>query len=198
MYTIPMTGRTHDMAAFVALTFVTLTHHPLPEITLATGITALVANMIGGIAPDIDQPTAPFWRNLPIGHHVGRVFDRVLGGHRFLSHSLLGVVLFGVGWHFFLQILTPSFPKLNMDVIWWAFMIGFVSHLVMDTFTREGVPWLLPIPIKFGIPPVRAYRVETGEFVERFVIFPGLLLLNCLIIYNHYDVVRGFLHHYLK
>jgi inner membrane protein len=192
-----MTGRTHDLAAFTVLGVVALTY-PLPEMTLATGLVAVVANMIGGIAPDIDQPTAPFWRNLPVGGVVGRVFKTVIGGHRFVSHSILGVILFGFGWHFLLQTLTPSFPNLNMEIIWWAFMIGYVSHLVMDTFTREGVPWLLPIPVKFGIPPVKMYRVETGEFVERFVIFPGLIVLNGWIYYTHYVKILDIFHNYLK
>jgi inner membrane protein len=177
---------------FIALTY------PLPNITLATGLVAVVANMIGGIAPDIDQPTAPFWRNLPVGGVVGRVFKTVIGGHRFVSHSILGIILFGFGFHFLLDVLRPSFPSLNMTIIWWAFMIGFVSHLVMDTFTREGVPWLLPIPVKFGMPPVKAYRVETGEFVERFVIFPLLIGVNLYLYYIHYAYVLEILRHHIK
>jgi inner membrane protein len=192
-----MTGRTHDLAAFTALGFIALTH-PLPNITLATGLVAIFANLIGGIAPDIDQPTAPFWRNLPVGRIFGKVFKTVIGGHRFISHSLLGVVLFGFGWHYLLEVLRPSFPNLNMAIIWWAFMIGFVSHLLMDTFTREGVPWLLPIPIKFGVPPVRAFRVETGEFVERFVVFPLLLVLNGYLYYLNYGKILDLFHHHLK
>lgn len=192
-----MTGRTHDLAAFTALGFIALTQ-PLPTISLATGIVAVFANLVGGIAPDIDQPTAPFWRNLPVAGIFGRIFKTVVGGHRFISHSLLGVILFGFGFHYLLEVLRPSFPHLNMTIIWWAFMIGFVSHLVMDTFTREGVPWLLPIPIKFGIPPVRAYRVETGEFVERLIIFPTLLVLNGYMYYVYYAVILDLVHHYLK
>lgn len=192
-----MTGRTHDLAAFTALGFIVLTQ-PLPQITLATGLVAVFANLVGGIAPDIDQPTAPFWNNLPIGGVAGRVFDRALGGHRFISHSLLGVVLFGFAFHYVLQILRPSFPTLNMGIIWLSFMIGFISHLVMDTFTREGVPWLLPVPVKFGIPPMRDFRVETGKFVERFIIFPGLIALNGYLYYVHYTILLELFHHYLK
>ncbi len=192
-----MTGRTHDLAAFTALGFIALSH-PLPNMSLATGLVAVLANLVGGIAPDIDQPTAPFWRNLPVAGVAGKVFKTVVGGHRFISHSLLGVVLFGFGFHYILNVLHPSFPHLNMTIIWWAFMIGFVSHLVMDTITREGVPWLLPIPVKFGIPPMRQFRVETGELVERFVIFPGLLVLNGYIYYNNYVKLLDLFHHHLK
>jgi inner membrane protein len=192
-----MTGRTHDMAAFTALTVIVVTQS-LPHITLATGIIAVVANLAGGIAPDIDQPTAPLWRNLPVGKYIGKTFDKFLGGHRFLSHSILGAFLFGFLFHYILQVLTPSFPHLNMQVIWWAFMIGFASHLVMDTFTTEGVPWLLPIPFKFGFPPLKAFRIKTGGLIERFGVFPGLLLVMVYIIYLHYDKIKLILHSYLK
>jgi inner membrane protein len=192
-----MTGRTHDMAAFTALTLVVLSH-PLPEITVGTGLVAIAANLIGGIAPDIDQPTAPFWRNLPIGNIFGRFFGKLLGGHRFLSHSVLGIIIFGVLFQIILNFLQPSIPKINLDVVWWAFMIGFISHLIMDSFTQEGVPWLLPIPMKFGIPPIRALRVPTGGFLERFIIFPGLIVINALVLYINYDKIRVLLHTYLK
>jgi len=123
-----MTARTHDLAAFTTLGIIVFSY-PLPHITLATGLVAVVANLVGGIAPDIDQPTAPLWRNLPVGKYVGKTFDKLLGGHRFISHSIIGLVLFGSGWYYLLHILKPSFPALDMDIIWWAFIIGFISHL---------------------------------------------------------------------
>ncbi len=46
-----MTGRTHDLAAFTAMGVVVVSN-PLPQITLATALVALIANMIGGIAPE--------------------------------------------------------------------------------------------------------------------------------------------------
>ena len=192
-----MTSRTHDLAAFTALGVVTFSTI-LPHVTVATALVAVFANLLGGIAPDIDQPTAPLWKNLPIGGVLGRVFDKLLGGHRFISHSLLGLAIFAIAWHYLLQALHPSFPTLQMDIIWWAFMIGFASHLIMDTLTKEGVPWLLPIPVKFGIPPMKDFRVQTDGIVEKFVVFPALLLVNLYLYYTHYNLVLKFVHHYLK
>src|SRR6266705_2851806 len=127
-----MTSRTHDLAAFTVLGLI-IVSIPLQKMTLGTGLFAIAANLIGGIAPDIDQPTAPFWRNLPIGHLFGKVVDPLLlGGHRFISHSIAGMILFGTGWYYFLQFLKPSLPTINMDIVWWAFIIGFISHLAMD------------------------------------------------------------------
>jgi len=81
-----MTARTHDLAAITALGIAVLLDPP-QAVRLSTVLLAILANQIGGIAPDIDQPTAPFWRNLPEGHFAGKFFGKMLGGHRFLSHS---------------------------------------------------------------------------------------------------------------
>lgn len=171
-----MKARTHDLAAITGLTLVVALVPP-PPLSLATILVALLANQLGGIAPDIDQPTAPFWRNLPVGGFFGRFITRMMGGHRFITHSLLGVVLVGFLINLLLTVLHQIMPNVQMEYVWWAFMIGMVSHLVMDTFTKEGVPWLLPIPYKFGIPPIRKFRVTTGKAVENFVVFPLLVVL---------------------
>ncbi len=169
-----MTARTHDAAALVLLLLSTLAYPPA-QMTAATALTALIANQLGGIAPDIDQPTAPLWRNLPVGRYVGKVFGALVGGHRFLCHSLLGIVAFAVGARLLLELFQPILPPIDTGFVWLAFLLGVISHLVMDTFTKEGVPWLLPLPFKFGFPPVRAWRITTGKKVELFVILPLLV-----------------------
>lgn len=187
-----MTARTHDLAAITAFGVVLLTYLP-DDLSLSTFLVAVFANQLGGIAPDIDQPTAPLWRNLPEGHFVGRVFGRLLGGHRFLSHSLLGFALFGWLSYLLLGFLQPIIPHIDTNMVWWAFMIGYGSHLVMDTLTKEGVPWLLPIPIKFGIPPVKRFRITTGHFVELGVVLPLLIIFDIwLCAFRYVDIVQLF------
>lgn len=192
-----MTGRTHDLAAITTLGAVTFLQSP-PSVSLGTLLVALIANQIGGIAPDIDQPTAPFWRNLPIGGTVGKVVDKLLGGHRFLSHSLIGLALFGFLSRALLIFLHPIMPRIDTGFVWWAFMIGVASHLVMDTFTKEGVPWLLPIPVKFGFPPLKSLRITTGKAGETLLVFPGLIALNIWLYATHYQLLRAFLHTHIR
>lgn len=183
-----MTGRTHDLAAITALSVVFLSN-PVQPLRLSTAIVAIIANLIGGITPDIDQPTAPFWRNLPIGNMFGRTFGKLTGGHRFLTHSLAGAALIGFGVHWLLVFFTPVMGRINTGYVWWAYMIGLLSHLVMDMFTKEGVPLFIPIPVKIGIPPLRALRVTTDKWVENLLIFPGLLVFNGVWISAHYQEV---------
>lgn len=188
-----MTARTHDMAAITAFGYVALTQ-PIRTVTVTTALIAIVANQLGGIAPDIDQPTAPFWRNLPIGGMVGKLIGKMLGGHRFITHSLIGLVILGFGFKLVLEILHPIMPAADIHVIWWAFIIGVLSHLVLDTFTKEGVPWLLPIPLKIGLPPIKALRITTGKFMERGI-FVGLFAFDIWLCSSHYPKLVEIFHH---
>jgi len=191
-----MTARTHDLGAITALGLVLIVF-PLQTITLSTALIALLANQIGGITPDIDQPTAPFWRNLPTGSFVGRIVDKMLGGHRFLSHSLLGIVLFAFLSNLLLHFLQPLMPHVDISIVWYAFLIGLVSHVVLDTFTKEGVPWFLPIPVKIGLPPLKRFRITTGKNVEFLVVFPALLILDIWLFYSHYNSIMLFMQQHL-
>lgn len=191
-----MTGRTHDLAAFTALNYALVTS-PLVEMSLATALTAFTMNMVGGLAPDIDQSTAALYRRVRGGSFLGKVIAPLIGGHRFLSHSLVGLFLFGFGMDFLLDIVGRVL-LVDMEIVWWAFMIGFVSHLVMDTFTREGVPWFFPIPIRIGIPPLKAFRMKTGGIVEKSFVFPILIIVNGILIYSNYGKILEFLKEYIK
>jgi len=189
-----MTARTHDLAAATVLLLAVLASPP-ETLRLSTLLLAVFANQLGGIAPDIDQPTAPLWRNLPEGHFVGRVFGKLLGGHRFLSHSLVGFALFAWLSNLLLHFLHPLMLHVDIGLVWWAFLLGYGSHLIMDTFTKEGVPWLLPLPYRFGFPPVKRLRLTTGKRMETLVLLPALIIFDIWLCISHYDSLVHVLHH---
>lgn len=191
-----MTGRTHDLAAFTALSYIVATQPVIP-MSLGTLMVAIGANLIGGLTPDIDQPTADLWNKLPAGSLIGRILCPLLGGHRNISHSLIGIGLFAWLSHFILQRMSHVL-LVDMNIVWWGFMIGYVSHLIMDTFTHEGVPWLFPIQFKFGIPPLQILRMKTGGIIEKSIVFPGLMVLTGYIYYSHYQKFLDILKHYIK
>ncbi len=191
-----MTGRTHDLIAFTTLSAVVL-YQPLHQIGLGTAIFAFNANLIGGLMPDIDQPTAKLWHEIPAGSVFGKIFAPLLGGHRFISHSFFGILLFGFLSHWVLTLASKTI-LVDMNLVWIVFMIGYVSHVIADTFTHEGVPWLFPLPAKIGIPPIKILRPHTGGFVESFIIFPGFILLHGYLYYTHYAKILQFFHHFIK
>lgn len=183
-----MTARTHDVAALTALTLWVLAAPP-GKMTVATGLTAVLANQLGGIAPDIDQPTAPLWRNIPVGRYFGKIFGALVGGHRFFCHSLLGFAAFGALSWLLLNFLQPIMPNVDIHFVWGAFLSGVISHLIMDTLTKEGVPWLLPLPYKFGFPPIRPWRITTGKWAENILVLPGLIALTTWLCATHYTTL---------
>ena len=119
--------------------------------------------------------------------------DRLLGGHRFLTHSLIGLALFGLLAHWLLAVMGPIMPLVNLNLVWLAFMIGMISHLIMDSFTKEGVPWLLPVPVKFGLPPARSLRITSGKKIESFII-PAFIVLNIIFYAAHYGELLSRIH----
>lgn len=191
-----MLGRTHDLAIFTSLSYLVATQ-PLPEMSLATAITSFGASFVGALIPDIDQSTADIWKRLPAGTIFSRILAPLLGGHRFISHSFLGLGLFG----FLSKVSFEAASQVvlvDMKIVWAAFMIGYLSHLLMDTLTKEGVPWLFPIPTKFGFPPFRFLRIKTGGVIEKILLFPGLFFLNFYIYYNHYGKFIEFIKNSLR
>jgi inner membrane protein len=194
-----MTGRTHDLAAFTALVAVFVYMPVVPTMSLATVITAVGANFIGGLFPDIDQPTSDFWDNFRLGPFFAKIICPLFGGHRHFSHSLIGLLFIGwvssllLGW-----LLPFILININGDVVWASFMIGMVSHLLMDLPTKEGVPLLWPWDYGFGIPPFKSLRITTGKFFEKILVFPGLLALTAYLLYDNQSRILEFLRAYIK
>jgi inner membrane protein len=190
-----MTGRTHDLAALTTLTAF-IAYEPLMKLSLATAGITVAAGLIGGVVPDIDQPTADLWRKIPAGSILGHIVAPLLGHHRMISHSLVGFALAGWGMKYLLAYVH-TFLLVDMNVVWWSFMLGYASHLVMDSLTKEGVPWFFPIPIRLGFPPLKALRITTGGLLENFLVFPSLLAVNGYLIYFHYGKFITFFTHYI-
>ena len=190
-----MTGRTHDLAAFTALNLLFISQ-PLVNTTFATAFVTVSANLIGGLTPDIDQATADLWNRLPAGSIIGRMITPLLGSHRMISHSILGIFLAGFlsykGLHALGNIIL-----VDMNLVWIGFMVGFISHIAIDIFTKEGEPLLFPLPFRVGLPPIRFLRIKTGGIMEKSLVFPSLMLLNGYLIYTHYQKYLEFLKLYI-
>ena len=194
-----MTGRTHDLAAFTALVAVFVYLPVVPTMTLATAITAMGANFIGGLFPDIDQPTSDFWDNFRLGPFVAKIVCPAFGGHRNISHSFLGILLIGWLSSVLLDWVLPFIlVEINGEIVWTSFMIGVVSHVLMDMPTKAGVPLLWPYQHGFGLPPFKALRMESGKFVEQWLVFPGLLALDGFLLYTHQAKILEFIQTFIK
>jgi inner membrane protein len=186
-----MTGRTHDVAALVAVSAVVL-RQPLPPTDAVTLAACAVATFLGGLAPDLDKPGSKLWQKIPGGSILaGLVRPAFIGGHRHLSHSLLGTALFAGGMHLLLHAAPDGYFR--VVPVFTCFVAAYVSHLVADSLTEDGVPWLYPLGGRYGFPPVRRWRIKTGGWFEFAVVLPALWAALIAIWYLHLPEVLALL-----
>lgn len=166
-----MTGRTHDAIAFASLLTVAV-YNPPESMNLLTAGAAVVGNIIGSTVPDLDQAGNRLYKLLPGGNYLGKILRRMFLGHRAFSHSILGFYIISSIIHFLVfRLLNPVY--VNQDIVYAAIIIGYISHLVGDIITKDGIPLLFPLNFKFGIPPIKAFRIEAGSWVENLIVLPG-------------------------
>jgi inner membrane protein len=186
-----MTSVTHQLVALTAGSLVLVTHPQTSGPALATIV--VIAVMVGALTPDLDQPAANLGNRLLGARVVGKIANQFSGGHRHFTHSILGLLAIGYGLHWIINHwLAPGMAN-SAQFVWWAFMIGYVSHIVADTFTDRGVPWLWPLPWHFQIPPGPAvFRVTTGSFVEVLILRGGLIIFLAILLRSNMAIFLNF------
>jgi len=181
-----MTGRTHNAIAFASLVTVAAIYPP-KDLNVLTLVGSMVAVSIGALFPDMDQAGNDLWNFLPATHSLGGVLRRVFYKHRTLTHSLVGVYLTYrfLGW-LLPKLLNPAY--VDPHLILYAFIIGFLSHLIADSFTEEGLPLLFPINLNFGIPPIKSWRIKTGHWSENLIVFPSVWIYLIWFIHDKREI----------
>ncbi len=149
---------------------------------LPISILALVFCIIGGLFPDIDEQKSKAGRAFPVISWLSK--------HRGLFHSLLvaGLIfavlyyLFSIPRIFFENSrISNLFEILKIIHLAAWFFIGYLSHLVLDSFNPTGVAWLAPLIKK----RVRG-EAKTGSLSEKILdigLVVGIVLLSSWIIF---------------
>ncbi len=128
----------------------------------------LLFAVLGSITPDLDHPKS-FISHLTL---ITRVLSYGFSefGHRTLLHSVLGIAL----WYVILKYLLPFVGIILGYYQILAFLLGYTSHLVLDSLTVRGIDWTWP----FGFIRTR-FIIKTGSIGE--LIFALLLLVGIFI-----------------
>ncbi len=133
-----MTGKTH-MAAGVLAGALTTRYLGLDAVNTA-GVLAISG--IAALFPDIDTANSTIGLKVrPISTLINCIF-----GHRTLFHAPL----------VYLALAPVLYNALSLK-LFLSLMGGVLSHLLLDSITRRGIPWLYPFNRKaFGITPISA------------------------------------------
>jgi len=114
---------------------------------------------IGAGFPDIDMPKSKFGRKIrPLSDILYFVF-----GHRRFVHS------------FFFLVLISGLIWIIARIYFLAFAIGFLTHVLLDGFSKEGINLFYPIKSEIKGP------IRTNSLIEK-LFFYGLVLVDVLVI----------------
>jgi len=114
--------------------------------------------IIASLLPDIDSPASKIGRKVKILNY--------LFSHRGFFHSLFALLIFSVILSFIDYLLAL------------AFFSGYFLHLLLDSFTRQGIFLFYPFSTKKS-----KGRIRVGSFLETIVFFIVLFLIIVLLIF---------------
>lgn len=147
-------------------------------LTLAAGLPLMAASGevsllngcalgIGSLLPDIDHPSSFLGKRNKIASGItNKAF-----GHRGGTHSLLGAAIV------FILSTIVQFHYLSasgQNVTFWL-VVGYLMHLIEDSFSRDGIHWLWPYKKKRRRTKLIYYT--TGGIGEHLVLGFTLCLL---------------------
>jgi len=141
--------------------------------------------VLGSLLPDIDTTASRLGKMfLPVSSYLERRF-----GHRTLTHSLLGWVIF--------SLMGLPLLMFKLKEIYFCFIFGVFSHILIDAVNKSGVPLFYPHLIRAVLPKNEKYRIFTASREE--LIFLGVLSgLALLVLPLNRIGVRGALHYLIK
>jgi inner membrane protein len=146
---------------------------------------ALSFAALGAVFPDIDT-TASF---------IGRIFSPLAlflerrFGHRTLTHSFLGTLVFAL-------VFLPLFIFRNKQ-FFLCLVLGYFSHILLDALNKSGVPLFYPDLTRSVMPGNERYRISTSSREE--LIFLGILVVfSAFVIPLNRIGIRGALHYLIR
>lgn len=184
-----MTGKTHQIIGIgCGLTYYLSIASPV--YSPATLAVVVVGSHLGALLPDFDQAGSDIWDSIPFGKIAGKITNPFIK-HRNISHSILGTVII----YFLIGLLLSYFPDywgIDTHIIQTATIIAYISHLITDMLTVEGIPLLFPYKQMFGIPPkpLDGLRIVTGKWFENLVIFPLVNIVLITIIWSNWNIIK--------
>lgn len=118
----------------------------LPYLAPANPILFIAIVLFAGILPDIDHSGSKIGKRVKI---IGWLFE-----HRGFFHSALGIAFFTLLFYLIFNTLTYAT----------AFLLGYASHILIDSITDSGVMFLHP----FSRKRLRGF-LRSGAFYEHAI-----------------------------
>jgi inner membrane protein len=134
----------------------------------------LAGAMIGSLFPDIDHQQSYISQKVPIASFAASTVFK----HRGFLHSpafiLLAGILLIVGSRTMLSGMQQQFANQFLS----GFLPGMLSHIILDTFNKQGIPWLWPYKKRFRLLPIRTDSIMETAFAILLTVLIGYRFIN--------------------
>jgi inner membrane protein len=131
--------------------------------------------ILGALMPDIDWYKSILGKILfPISFIIYKIF-----GHRTITHSFLGLLLFNILLKYIITILIKT-QYLNYTITSYAhihFSIGYLTHLFSDMLTYKGVPLLYPYQKNYNFAKIPTKKIPDKLVTSILTILLGITLV---------------------
>jgi inner membrane protein len=129
----------------------------------------MVIGGISSILPDMDTKESTVGKILfPISSRLEKIF-----GHRTFTHSLFFCLLLSIG------LIPLFFFKSHW---YYAVLLGYFSHLIIDCVNKTGVPFFWPNKTYFVFPGSPRWRIQVGSLGE-YILCGVIILLTWATFY---------------
>ncbi|MDD4564947.1 MAG: metal-dependent hydrolase [Eubacteriales bacterium] len=116
--------------------------------------------VLGSLFPDIDHQQSYIAHKVPVASFAASTVFK----HRGFLHSPAFIIL---AW---ILLTAGSRFMLSGELLWMAnqfitgFIPGMLSHIILDTLNKQGIPWLWPYKKRFRLLSIRTDSIMETTF----------------------------------
>lgn len=153
-----MTAPNHVIGGFVFTGIIS----SFVDINILSSPTYIITIIIASMLPDIDHTRSLVGKLFyPLSHYISRHY-----GHRTITHSLAALLV--------VFLLSRLLELLFFDSIEFAFIftLAYLSHLIFDMMTLQGVPLFYPFKRNACVLPANpSYRLRVNDLSQEAAVF---------------------------
>lgn len=163
-----MRGTTHKIGG-ISAGLITLSL--VGNFSIETVLIATTAGIVGSLVPDIDEPNSIVGKKVKLlSRPVKAIF-----GHRGIIHT--PIFLLGLAYLLsFLRAYIPGEYEWMFNLAFWCFIAGYVSHLLLDMFTPQGIMLFFPLS------SLRVRIIGIGDY--RDLLASALIIVGTIIYFG--------------
>lgn len=135
---------------------------------------ALASVVFGSYFPDFDM------KYMHMQKAAGKVVNKVTGGHRGITHTLLVPALVFVAMLMMHNFLIPyPLADWGLQSVLFGFIYGYLAHIIADMFNGKGVPILWPVSRnKISIMDLPSTGIGPWIFAGVVLVLQGFLMFG--------------------